>query len=400
MAAAPRPLARRSLPRPALLFAFALAGVGTTLLGPLLPWLAHRLRLGDPQLGAFFTAQFAASILGVLLCGVLLPRGRFRAATVAGLVLLGGGMAAVTAAHYAGVLAAVAVYGLGLGLIVPAGNLLAAQLAAPDSAAALNLLNFAWAGGAVASPGLVALALRAARPGEIFHAFAAVAALAAVIWLADGTLAARPRDEDPPTGSGPAAKRAAWLLLAALFFLYVGSETAMGGWIATLARRAGLAGRAWLLPAALFWAGLLAGRALAPLLLRRISSAALARGALLLAVAGIVALVALPSGAAALLATHVFAPLFDLTAVLCGLGFSVVFPTLVSLLSPASAAAAPPGAPAPLLFVPAALGGAALPWLVGVLSHHAGGLRAALLLPLAAMTAILFLMPRGGLAKR
>lgn len=392
MAAAPRPIGRRSLPRPALLFAFALAGVGTTLLGPLLPWLAHRLRLGDPQLGAFFTAQFAASILGVLLCGVLLPRGRFRAATVAGLVLLGGGMAAVTAAHYAGVLAAVAVYGLGLGMIVPAGNLLAAQLAAPDSAAALNLLNFAWAGGAVASPGLVALALRAARPGEIFHAFAAVAALAAVIWLADGTLAARPSGEAPPAAAGPAATRPAWLLLAALFFLYVGSETAMGGWIATLVHRAGVAGRAWLLPAALFWAGLLAGRALAPWPLRRIAATALARGAAVLAVGGIAVLLALPSAAAALLRAHALAPLFDLTAALCGLGFSVVFPVLVSLLSPAGAGAPPPAATAPLLFVPATLGGASLPWLVGILSRH-GGLRAALLLPLAGMLAIALLLP-------
>lgn len=421
----------RAAPFPGLLIAFVLAGVVTTWLGPLLPWLGHRWRLDDARLGAFFLAQFSASMLGVLLSSWLLPRGRFRAAIGCGLGLLALGVAGLAAASSIGALAAVAIYGLGLGLVIPGGNLLAAHAAAPNSAAALNLLNFAWGAGAVASPALAGLIVRSARAAVVLDAFAALVALAALFWLAAPDAAPKPAAHPPrpwraapfaplppavPTAprsrspEGQSARKVgrlrqayrralaawgAWLLLACLFFLYIGCENSVGGWVAALAHRAGLAGAAWLLPAGLFWGGLLGGRALAPLLLRRRESRRLARAALLLALAGIALLIAIPSrGFAAAESARAVGFLMDAAASLAGLGLSVVFPTLLSLLSPAEAGAAPPPAADPLLFVPAGLGGAVLPWLVGALSHYSGSLRAALLLPLAAALALFLLLPR------
>ena len=50
--------------------------------------------------------------------------------------------------------------GFALGLIAPATNLLVARINSERRAAALNILNFAWALGAVAGPSLIALFAR------------------------------------------------------------------------------------------------------------------------------------------------------------------------------------------------------------------------------------------------
>lgn len=378
-------------PSGALLAAFGLAGVATTLAGPLLPWFAARWGLQDRQLGAFFVVQFLASLGGVLLSGVLLPRGRFRLLLVSGLLLLAGGVSALALDTMAVALGAVGCYGLGLGLVIPTGNLLTARRAAPDSAAALNLLNFAWGVGAVASSGLVALALRQPHPGAMLAAFGGACVLAAAA-AGTGRPDAAAATFDLPSPRRERRRSGAWLALALLFFLYVGVENVIGGWIATLARRMGLAGAIWLLPAALFWAGLLGGRVTAPLVLRRVPSLRLARWAMALALGGMAALAGLFAARAAsgLARSAVW---INASAFLCGAGLSVVFPEIVSLLSPGRPDARPPAMAEPLLFVPAALGGAVLPWLFGAISQQTGGPLVALVVPIAGGLGIFFALP-------
>ncbi|HZT73321.1 MAG TPA: MFS transporter [Terriglobales bacterium] len=377
-------------PSGALLAAFVLAGVATTLAGPLLPWFAARWGLQDRQLGAFFVVQFLASLGGVLLSGLLLPRGRFRLLLVSGLLLLAGGVSALALDTMAVALGAVGCYGLGLGLVIPTGNLLTARQAAPDSAAALNLLNFAWGVGAVASSGLVALALRQPHPGAVLVAFGGACGLAAAAaWAGHPAGGAT---FDLPSPRRARRRSGAWLALALLFFLYVGVENVIGGWIAALARRMGLGGALWLLPAALFWAGLLGGRVTAPLVLRRIPSLRLARWAMALALGGMAALAGLFAARAA--GGRASSALWiDASAFLCGAGLSVVFPEIVSLLSPGRPEARPPAMAEPLLFVPAALGGAVLPWLFGAISQQTGGPLVALVVPIAGGLGIFFALP-------
>ena len=60
---------------------FLLAGLGTVLLGPILPALAHNWHIDDAQSGLLLAAKFAGSFLG----GVSVPR-RLRLGIASGMV--------------------------------------------------------------------------------------------------------------------------------------------------------------------------------------------------------------------------------------------------------------------------------------------------------------------------
>src|SRR5579859_3100769 len=66
---------------------FVVLGVVTTLLGPILPFLAVRWSISTAQAGTLFSWQFACSTIGTLLSGALLARRSFKAAIVLGIAL-------------------------------------------------------------------------------------------------------------------------------------------------------------------------------------------------------------------------------------------------------------------------------------------------------------------------
>src|SRR6266853_1137521 len=117
--------------------AFVLTGVMTTLLGPMLPIFSVRWMLSDSQAGYLFTAQFASSILGVALSGVLVPRFGYRLTIVFGLGFMAAGAGLLAQASWIVGLVSVCIYGFGLGLSIPTANLLIAELHSGRRAAAL-----------------------------------------------------------------------------------------------------------------------------------------------------------------------------------------------------------------------------------------------------------------------
>src|SRR6266436_5933812 len=117
--------------------AFLPTGILQTLLGPMLPILIARWALNDTQAGYLFLVQFLASLAGVQLSGLLLTRWGFRPAFLWGLLLMACGVSTLLLGSSALGMAAVAAYGLGLGLVVPSDNLLIAEIgssAASDAA--------------------------------------------------------------------------------------------------------------------------------------------------------------------------------------------------------------------------------------------------------------------------
>ena len=118
-----------------------------------------------------------------------------------------------------------------------------------------------------------------------------------------------------------------------------------------------------------FFSGLMSGRAITPALLKRIRDDRLALGALCMVLVGGTLLVAFPSQ------TMAFASL-----AVTGLGCSCIFPILVAWLSRWYGSGAK--RISALMFSMASVGSSALPWVVGFISDHAGGLRVGLLLPL------------------
>jgi FHS family glucose/mannose:H+ symporter-like MFS transporter len=403
MPSAPSELSPSSSNRKLILagqIAFLPTGILTTLLGPMLPILIARWSMNDTQAGNLFLVQFLAAVVGVQLSGVLLARWGFRPAFLLGLLLMASGVATIYMGSLGLGLAAVATYGLGLGLIIPTDSLLVAEIGARSipssgvsseasseasstasaSASAVSLLNFFWGAGAVLCSVMVAWT---AAHKLLPYFLGSVALFLILLALAMRNLpfpAAATAAELPASSSWrEVAKNPAVWLFAAVFFLYPGAETAVGGWIGSYVSRLGVRGAAMapVMPA-FFWSALTVGRALGTAFLRHFSERRVLRAGYGAAAAGIVLMLWAPS-----------LPGVIGGALITGLSFATLYPITVARLSQRFGVAARSiGA---VMFSLAAVGPAVIPWMVGVISHATGSLRAGLLLPLGA-TVILFVI--------
>ena len=352
---------------------FVPIGIATVLLGPMLPTLSARWSLNYSQAGALFSAQYLASSLAVALSGVLVSRWGFRFAIKAGLLLMSAGVGLLLAGPKMMGILCIAASGAGMGLAVPAANLLVAGVNPGRRSATLNLLNFCWSAGAVACPFLVAAA---ARSHTIPLFLAGVAGSGLLMAIGIAALPAYIVEPSVTNDAGPNKvpaipwKQGAIFVLAALFFLYVGVENGFGGWLASYAKSLGsLTPAVALMTPSFFYGALMLGRWLAPLLLRRSDEVRLVQAGLLAACAGMAGLV-LSHGLRGV----------AMSACLAGFGLSYVYPITISLLSrefgPASSRV---GA---FVFTMSNIGGGLMPWLVGVSSNHFGTLKAGLAVPL------------------
>ena len=408
--------------------AFLPTGILQTLLGPMLPILIARWALNDTQAGNLFLVQFLASLAGVQLSGLLLTRWGFRPAFLWGLLLMACGVSTLLLGSSALGMAAVAAYGLGLGLVVPSDNLLIAEIGSGSSsdsdaassassqassrASAVSLLNFFWGVGAVfcslmvawtAAHHLLPFFLGSVALFLVLLAFAmrnlplpaaatssATPAATSVVTRAGSSPSSSSSSSSSPSSSTSAsssswrelAKSPAIWIFAAIFFLYPGAETAVGGWIGSYVSRLGSRGASMasippLMPA-FFWTALTVGRALGTVFLRHFSERSVLRAGY--------------GGGAAGIGLMLWAPTLTGViggALITGLSFATLYPITVARLSQRFGVAARKiGA---VLFSLAAVGPAVIPWMVGVISHSTGSLRAGLLLPLGA-TVILFIV--------
>jgi len=374
----------------------------------MLPILIARWALNDTQAGNLFLVQFLASLVGVQLAGVLLTRWGFRPAFLLGLLLMACGVATLYMGSLALGLASVAAYGLGLGLMIPTNNLLIAEIGsssgaglssgdsssdiskASSSASAVSLLNFFWGVGAVLCSVMVAWTA-AHRLLPFF--LGAVALFLVLLALAMRRLPfpaaakassatsseAKSSESSASSSWRELAKSPAIWFFAAVFFLYPGAETAVGGWIGSYASRLGSRGAAMasMMPA-FFWSALTVGRAFATAFLHHFSERRVLRAGCAAGAAGIALMLWAPALAGVIAG-----------ALITGLSFSTLYPITVARFSERFGVAA--RSIGSLMFSLAAVGPAVIPWMVGVISHATGSLRAGLLLPLGA-TVILFLI--------
>ena len=368
---------------------FLLVGVIHTLLGPILPMLAARWRLDDAEAGSLFIAQFTGAMIGSALSSLMVD-------WLGSLRLMGCAYAAMAAAvaclgvNSWGIgLLSVLSYGFAIGLIAPVTNLLVAEINSQRRAAALNILNFVWALGAVAGPALIALF---ARDGQLIRPLIGLAVLLSAIALliarrslADSSsVAIRPKPSWKGRARFERSAFRAWaspyaLLTSALIFFYVGTETAAAGWIASYAQRIGASasGFGTMMPS-FFWAGLLIGRAAAPVVLRRVSETALVLMSLFMAGAGLVIILA---GSSLMTVSS--------GAGLAGLGMAAVFPTTFAIFTRQFGRQA--SQLTGFVFVLGGVGGALIPWLVGCISARFGDLRMGLLIPLFCVASMIVL---------
>jgi len=357
---------------------FILAGIVMTMLGPMLPVFSRQWSLNDTQAGYLFVAQWVSATVGMYFSSLIMQRHGYRITLMAGLVLMAVGLVGLGSAHWAPGMICVCIYGLGTGVNTPAANLMTAEANPRRSAAALNLLNSSWGVGALVCPFIIAAAVRSHHTPLFLYGLAAALmaltiALASVHFTAD--------QKEPAIDEFPSTPTSIWThqlaLVCALFFAYVGTETAVGGWIASYARRIDPDAKAlWTIMPSFFWGTLLAGRALAPLVLRYARATSVAKAGLAVAA----------SGVGILLAAKTITPVM-IGAGVAGLGLASIFPINVSLLphwfGPNTRRSSG------VIFPLSNSGGAVLGWLVGALSSRFGSLRVGFLVPLVGAVSML-----------
>ena len=353
-----------------LFVGFVLSGIATTIVGPMLPVFIRRWGLDDGQAGLFSSVQFLAALVGTVISGAWMTWRGYRPSLVTGYALIGYGLATLNASTHVNALAATAAFGLGYGLITAATNLYVAEAGGARSASLLSLLNFAWGAGAMACSPLIALALRRNRlPGLliIYALFGAGLALALLFARFGGE---KHEQTLKSAGAAPLVARGATIALAVLFFAYVCMETSIGVWSAEYSRRIanGITNVTTLAPM-FFYAGLTAGRGLAPLALLSLAERPLVLGALSLTAMGTTLLIFSTTLKVAILGVF-----------LAGLGCASIYPIYIAWLSKWYGAQAK--RIGGFLFALASLGGSAGPWLVGVFSKYSGSLRVGFLVPL------------------
>ena len=319
-------------------------------------------------------------MVGVASIGPLLKQG-YRYTFVCGFGLIAAGVAGLNLGSHIANLAAATTFGCGLGQTISSANLWVAEIAKARRVAALSILNLMWGIGAIAASPFVMLAQRHDVTSWLLYAIAAGSMLTAVVLagmdLEPGTPSKQEQMPIPAFRENISVRST--LSLAALFFLYVGSENSVAGWVASLTKRMNSnSGELWALAPMFFWGGLLAGRALVPMVPLRRSERTLLASGLILAAASICFLVR----------AETFATV-AVSVTAAGLGLAAIYPILVAWLVKAFGERSRRiGA---IMFALAGMGGATLPWLVGITSTRTGSLRAGLLIPLAGCIAMFVL---------
>ena len=369
---------------------FLLTGIVMTFLGPILPILAARWSISDAVSGRLYLTQFVSSMFGMLSSASAVQRRGYRFTFIIGLLLMATGVTLLASGSFSRGIVAVAILGFGHGITTPAGNLRTADVNPHRSASALNVINAVWGLGAMSSPILLKFANEARHPAWFLYGTAAALGVLLIAFVLARLVPLVNPQMDKPKPQTAGLPRMSRMLpaICALFFIYVGAETSFGGWLATYAHRMGTGkGTFWTMAPSFFYGAMLAGRALAPLALSRLRETTVAKIGLTLALLGGIALVIAHSMAVIMAGS-----------LLAGLGLASIFPISVSLF-PAWFGESYRSASGPI-FASGNMGGAILPWIVGVVSTHFDSLRLALFVPLLSVLTMLVFYVANGLSSQ
>ncbi|HOQ44104.1 MAG TPA: MFS transporter [Bryobacteraceae bacterium] len=215
----------------AAILAIFVYGVIAAMLGTILPSLSETFNLTPEQNGNIALAQALGLIIASVSAGPLIDNKGKKAGLLLGLGLVAIALFGLSnAGGYGSILAALFLLGFGGGIIVTAGNALAADVNEERRASMLNLLNLFFGLGGLVTP----LAASMIGGDAVRLAYtAAILAAATFIFHATTPMPA-PSGERGFKASevGEIAGRGALWLLALFLFLYVACEVGMWNWLA------------------------------------------------------------------------------------------------------------------------------------------------------------------------
>ncbi|HTX79163.1 MAG TPA: MFS transporter [Longilinea sp.] len=343
-------------------FAF---GILWSAIGPLLSQFAALNDTDLATIGGIYTAVFFGAVTAQIILGPLTDRwGQLRSLTIALLVLALG----ITSMSFSRWLPLTFVLafgaGLGHGLSNLCGNVMIARLFKEKSVSAVNLLNFTWGLGAFAGPSLVSGALYLWHTGLPALWLSAAIMTAAALVLLFGFFNV-PIDAPDQAAGISAQKRIHFTpflwSMGGMLLLYVGTESAMGGWSTTyMQETTTLSIELAAMVTSGFWLALTAGRGIASVIGMRIK----ARHVLMLSLG------AATLGTALFVAGYGNSVLSIAAILLIGLGYGAIYPTGVAMVT--NAFPETPGQAGAVITAMSGTGGMIIPWLQGVVMQQAG----------------------------
>ena len=359
-------------------------GIVMALLGAVLPLLSRQIGFDLAQAGALFLVMNCCMLVSMLSLGMLMDRFGQKPVLVGGAIAVAAALAVlIQSTSYAGVLASVALLGVGGGALNGATNTLVSDLYAEPKrkASALNLLGVFFGFGALFLPFTIGAVLEALGLPTILWLAVLLSAAPAAVFLALAFPPAKQTRGVPMAEVMRLARHPLLLLIAFLLFFESGNEFILGGYISTyLTREAGgsLSAASYVLAG--YWAAIMLTRIASSRLLFRLKNSTI-----VLASAACTAV-----AVALLMASHsVTAGAF--AVVLIGIGCASIYPTV--LAEAGSRFEQYSGTVFGIIFAIALVGGMTLPWAVGQISS-ANGLRWGLALPVFDAVMIFILQTR------
>ena len=333
--------------------AFITLGIGTSSLGPALPFLAHNTGSAISEISILFTAKAGGYMLGSFISGWLYDRLPGHAIAITSIVGIAGTMALLPVTPLLLVLVLiVALLGMVEGSLDVGCNAMLVWVHGEKVGPFMNALHFFFGIGTFFAPIMIAQSVL--HSGEINWGFYTLALIMmpVVIWLI------RTPSLTHPKTSAESVKRGntkILVLIMAFLIMYVGAEVGFGGWVYTYALEGNLAtvaSGAYLTSA--YWGAFTVGRLASIPIAARVRPRWILFVDLVGSVFSLLIIVLFPDSAAALW----------VGAILLGLFFASIFPTIFIF---AERRMTLTGAVTSMFFVGASLGGMSFPWLMGQL---------------------------------
>lgn len=331
--------------------AFIALGLTSSALGPTLPALAKHTNASLKEISILFVARSTGTMLGSWAIGRLYDRFAGHPMLAASLAASAAALLLVPETEMLAQLGLIFAWiGLAGGSLNVGGNALIVMIHGEKVRPHMSTMHFAFGLGGLLAPILVALFDRTGRSFELtYRALAAISVFSALLLALTASPARRPRDEGDESDRAPAM---VLLLLVVFFFLEVGAEGSLMGWIFSYAAETGADTRTAAYVNSAFWAAFTLGRLATIGLAVRFDALRLVQVNLGLWIAVVALLIALPSSLT----------LLWFGAIATGLAMAPVFPNTFGF---ANRRLRMTGRVTGLFLVGSSAGGIFWPWLIG-----------------------------------
>jgi len=334
-------------------------GITLAVLGVLfgLPEMRERLGVNLVQQGNVLLSLFSGVLLSTLISGPLIDSyGNKIVLTVSALTVTVAFLVFSAAVSFPAAVGAGFLLGFGGGGLNNSTNALVAALYAENRGAMLNVLGTFFGVGALAVP-LAAALLRERFSMPQLLVGAGVMAAALTVWFLFVPFPPPPETVGfSMLGSLRAAQYPGVLLFAAILFCQSGNESSIGGWTSTYLGTLGASPLTATLVLSGYWGALMLGRLAGARILSILSKPRL----ILIAAIGSVL-------GSAMIVTSRSIPLVAAGAILSGLSFATIYPTILAIAADRYQRSA--GTIFGFLFAVGLIGGMLFPWLIGHVSQ-------------------------------